>query len=132
VSEALLHLYLRREPGGYKYDEDRTVCRHEISGSSRRLGCKFCLVGNPHLIPSRARRVINMVILSARFGDHLDVTLAHSHLSWCYISLFCSAVRVSSLGCSCPLPLSVALNHGRLEGAVWGSSEIAFSRSHLE
>ena len=58
MSEALLNLYLRREPGGYKYDEDRTVCRHEISGSSRTLGCKFCLVGNPHLIPSRARRVI--------------------------------------------------------------------------
>ena len=61
MSEALLNLYLRREPGGYKYDEDRTVCRHEISGSSRTLGCKFCLVGNPHLIPSRARRVINTI-----------------------------------------------------------------------
>ena len=60
MSEALLNLYLRREPGGYKYDEDRTACRHEISGSSRTLGCKFCLVGNPHLIPSRARRVINI------------------------------------------------------------------------
>ena len=59
MSEALLNLYLRREPGGYKYDEDRTVCRREISGSSRTLGCTFCLVGNPHLIPNRARRVIN-------------------------------------------------------------------------